>query len=80
MRQQERTSVKPLMVNFITPKAPEISEPSALFYDDQSGITYYMGGGGDEKKAASRCNDIDSRTSYEAQGGPRTDYERYTDD
>lgn len=78
MNNLRTTTVKPLMVNFISPKDVEKAEPTRIVYDAQEGITYFFGGGSDEKKAT-RCDDDQVRTSDD---GFRTQYdtERYTDD
>jgi hypothetical protein len=80
MNKFRTTTVKPLMVNFITPKAIEETAPVSIVYDAQKGITYLMGGG-DSTPRATRCNDYD--TQRETRLGPNyteQDYDRYTDD
>ena len=81
MNNLRTTTVKPLMVNFISPKDVEKAELTRIVYDAQEGITYFFGGG---EKKATRCYDYDTRkvTKEEQPGGTYThdDTERYTDD
>ena len=72
------TRVKPLMVNFITPKDVEKNEPVSFIYDAQNDITFFMGGG----NRASRCDDGYKKTRIRQPGGilDTNDADRYTDD
>ena len=79
MNNLRTTTVKPLMVNFITPTAADHSEPIRVIYDAQNEITYFMGGG---SKKASRSNDGYKETKEKQNAGTwsHNDAERYTDD
>lgn len=81
----KQTNVKPLMVNFIVPKAVKSSEPASVIYDDQNDIAYYMGGGGNSGSSSrsTRSNDYGAGSKETWHQGSRStsaDYERYTDD
>ena len=79
MNNLRTTTVKPLMVNFISPKDVEKAEPTRIVYDAQEGITYFFGGG---EKKATRCDDHEVRTTKWNGSHEYTDKdtERYTDD
>lgn len=76
-----RTSVNPLITNFIVPQKPEVVSENEIqmIYDPQKQITLFMGGG---RRSSTRSNDGYKRTDTRTNGGLLTenDAERWTDD
>ena len=74
------TSIRPLMVGFMTPYVPKTvkAEESKIIYDPTTQLTFFMGG----KSGPTRSNDGYKHTVEQGPHGTYTsnDAERYTDD